>query len=241
VSLSPLADDLEPPIRAGWFGKLPLLGDFATRRLPPEFVDPWDDWLQRSIAASRRQLGERWLDVYLTSPIWRFVLFEEVCGAGAWGGVTMPSVDKVGRYFPLTIVMPVPTGPSVLRWMTGAEAWFDATERLALGTLDEAFTLDHLEQGLAQLAIPREEAPALGAAEIARWWADPSQPLALAAPRAPCGVLADASLEAMASAVTGRTLWWATAQGASTSCVLGYLGLPPENEYAVMMTAMPHD
>ena len=27
-----------PSRQAGWFGKLPSLGDFAQRRLPPEFV-----------------------------------------------------------------------------------------------------------------------------------------------------------------------------------------------------------
>ena len=29
----------------GWYGKLPASGDFATRRLPPSFIEPWDAWL----------------------------------------------------------------------------------------------------------------------------------------------------------------------------------------------------
>ena len=29
----------------GWFGKLPGLGDFASRRLPDTFVAAWDRWL----------------------------------------------------------------------------------------------------------------------------------------------------------------------------------------------------
>jgi type VI secretion system protein ImpM len=217
------------------------LGDFATRRLPPEFVDPWDNWLQRSIAFSKRQLGERWLDIYLTSPIWRFALFEGVCGPGAWAGVVMPSVDKVGRYFPLTIAQPISGEPSVLRWITGGEAWYDAAERLALNTLDEAFVLDDLERGLEQVAHPAVKASLPGAAEIARWWSEPSQPLALVAPGGPCGVFADASLETMGLTGAGRTLWWARPHGESMSCVLGYVGMPPESEYAVMMTALPRD
>ncbi|MCK7582565.1 MAG: TagF domain-containing protein [Chromatiales bacterium] len=35
---------------------------------------PWDDWLQRALAGSRGALGESWLDLYLTSPLWRFIL-----------------------------------------------------------------------------------------------------------------------------------------------------------------------
>ena len=95
----------------GFFGKLPALGDFVERALPAEFVTPWDAWLQRAIAASRASLGEQWLDIYLTSPLWRFVLGAGPCGARAWAGVMMPSVDRVGRYFPLTVAAPLPAGP----------------------------------------------------------------------------------------------------------------------------------
>ena len=28
---------------AGWYGKLPTLGDFASRRLDNDFVDIWDN------------------------------------------------------------------------------------------------------------------------------------------------------------------------------------------------------
>ena len=57
---------------AGWFGKLACLGDFASRRLAPDFTQACDAWLSRCVEASRAQLGERWLETYLTSPLWRF-------------------------------------------------------------------------------------------------------------------------------------------------------------------------
>jgi type VI secretion system protein ImpM len=37
----------------GWFGKLPSLGDFASRRLPDAFVSRWDRWLQGGLARAR--------------------------------------------------------------------------------------------------------------------------------------------------------------------------------------------
>ena len=81
----------------GFYGKVPVLGDFVTQRLPASFVKNWDTWLQNGLSASREELGDNWLDIYLTSPIWRFAMREGACGATAWAGILMPSVDRVGR------------------------------------------------------------------------------------------------------------------------------------------------
>ena len=107
------------------------------RRAPQGFVDAWDAWLSECLHVSRQQLAERWLDLYLTSPVWRFVLAEGICGEGAYAGVMLPSVDRVGRYFPLTIVSPLEPGSCILEAAcdTG-RAWFDAAEALALRALD---------------------------------------------------------------------------------------------------------
>jgi type VI secretion system protein ImpM len=60
-------------MEVGLYGKLPSHGDFLRRRTSDTFVDRWDAWLQRCMAASQSVLGERWLDVYLSSPAWRAV------------------------------------------------------------------------------------------------------------------------------------------------------------------------
>ena len=121
----------------GFYGKLPCRGDFMQRRAPQAFVDTWDAWLSECLHVSREQLAERWLDMYLTSPVWRFVLAEGICGEGAYAGVMLPSVDRVGRYFPLTIVSPLEPGSCILEAACGTgRAWFDAAEELALRALD---------------------------------------------------------------------------------------------------------
>src|SRR5882724_4478562 len=99
---------------AGFYGKLPCKGDFLQRRVTQEFVDTWDAWLQQCLLTSRQSLQERWLDAYLTSPVWRFALAEGVCGSGAYVGVMVPSVDRVGRYFPLTLVAQLNTEDCLL-------------------------------------------------------------------------------------------------------------------------------
>ena len=58
----------------GWYGKLPSLGDFASRRLEADFIEPWDLWLGEGLQAQRDAFGEAWLDAYLDTPGWRFLL-----------------------------------------------------------------------------------------------------------------------------------------------------------------------
>ena len=87
---------------AGFYGKLPARGDFVRAGLPRDFTDPWDDWLQSVIAGSRSLMGEAWLPAFLEAPVWRFTLPPGMCGAQAALGLMLPSVDRAGRYFPLT-------------------------------------------------------------------------------------------------------------------------------------------
>ena len=97
-------------IEVGLYGKLPSHGDFLRRRVSDAFVRVWDEWLQECIAASRSALGERWLDVYLTSPVWRFGADAGAFGPAPVVGLMAPSVDRVGRYFYLTLVAELPEG-----------------------------------------------------------------------------------------------------------------------------------
>jgi len=143
----------------GFFGKTPSLGDFVSRKLPQDFIVPWDAWLQHSITASKQQLDDRWLDVYLTSPIWRFALSPGVCGESAWYGVIIPSVDKVGRYFPFTLAYPGETNHDVLLVVAHLNDWYTQLEDLALQALDDHLVIDDYSEELSQLAFPQSIEP----------------------------------------------------------------------------------
>jgi type VI secretion system protein ImpM len=125
----------------GWYGKLPSHGDFLQRRVPEQFLMVWDDWLQRCIAHTREQLGSAWQQTYLTSPLWRFFLCDGVIGAASFAGVMLPSVDKVGRYFPLTIFTQLPSDlPPMAIAMQGRD-WLRAIETIALSALENEHLL----------------------------------------------------------------------------------------------------
>ena len=138
----------------GFYGKIPSLGDFVSRRLPRSFVDPWETWLREAIASSREQLGDQWLDNYLISPLWRFALSPGICGNDAWVGIVMPSVDRVGRYYPLTLVTRVAAADNLFLLIERSEEWFARMESLALYSLDADFQIDELERQLRSLSFP---------------------------------------------------------------------------------------
>ena len=163
---------------AGFFGKVPSHGDFVARRLPAAFTGPWDAWLQAGLADSRARLGAAWLPTYLNSPIWRFALAAGVCGAQAWGGVMMPSVDRVGRYFPFTIACAT---AGVATTVPGP--WYAAIEELALSALGADFALPQFDAALCVLTpAPLGHAPRRAALDVASaatfWLGDTDAPCA---------------------------------------------------------------
>jgi type VI secretion system protein ImpM len=146
----------------GWYGKIPGTGDFIARRVPASFSEPWDRWLQRALEDSRSRLGARWRDTFLSMPAWRFVLGPGVIGGNAWAGLMVPSVDAVGRFFPLAVACALPSASlDVVATLAGARHWFGEIEAIALEAL-----------------APRADTAAIDAALVkrrfeARWLAVP--------------------------------------------------------------------
>ena len=146
--------DSAPP---GWHGKLPSLGDFASRRLAPGFLATWDTWLASGLQQLRQRDPAGWLAAYLANPTRRFLLMPGVlpgaAGQQAWAGVLMPSVDRVGRYFPFTIAQPLPL-PASTEQMQSLWFWLGRLDELAADALQDDWTVDRLEAELARMAGP---------------------------------------------------------------------------------------
>lgn len=149
-------------MEVGFYGKLPSHGDFLRRRVSDAFVDTWDAWLRECLAASQTALGDRWLDVYLTSPAWRFACAAGACGPLPVMGVVAPSVDQAGRYYPLTLVAELPVEVNLIPAAWGSESFFQRAEAVVIETLaTERVDFDRFDRGvmalqqeLAALAVP---------------------------------------------------------------------------------------
>ena len=139
----------------GFFGKLPGYGDFVERNLPRSFVEGWDLWLQQAMQSSRQMLGEHWLDHYLTAPVWRFALSSGCIDGQAWLGLVLPSVDRVGRYFPLTLAQPLPNSTRISAALCQNPSWFEQLEAIALACLRESPTVEAVVEVLEGLQPPR--------------------------------------------------------------------------------------
>lgn len=135
---------------AGFFGKVPSVGDFVSRRVPVEIQRQWDNWLQQGLSVSQNQLGPDWLDFFLTSPVWHFSCSPGVLGENHWSGVMIPSVDRVGRYFPLTMLAEWPASPALARQIPSAE-WFDQATAIILTALMDPFDMDAFDFALQRL------------------------------------------------------------------------------------------
>lgn len=135
-------------LKFGIYGKLPAHGDFIERNLQSQFIRVWDEWLQRAINDSRELLGDEWLDNYLTSPMWRFSLGQGIIDSNNWIGTLVPSVDSVGRYFPLTIAAQAPANLDPFALMINNANTFEFIEQAALEALQEGLKADELSENL---------------------------------------------------------------------------------------------
>ena len=138
----------------GAYGKMPALGDFFRLGAEREFVTPWDNWLQSTLLAAQSALGAGFQTAYMSAPIWRFALPPSVAGTQGVVGVLMPSVDRVGRRFPLTLLAQTGYGEQApLRNLIWQALVLDKVEALALDALDDAMTREVLGERLALLAL----------------------------------------------------------------------------------------
>jgi type VI secretion system protein ImpM len=230
VPRSALIPETGQPV-AGFFGKLPSRGDFISRHLPKTFLDPWDTWLQTAIAQSRAQLGESWRESYCTSPIWRFALGAGLCGPTAHAGILMPSMDRVGRYYPLAITVPLQSDWPLFVLPSSQEAWFLHAERLALDALEhDELDMDDFSQQVAALGMPPPiDFPTPGTVAGNAWYCPLPEPLDLLQ-----------SSPVLVSYLLHRgfpqhSLWWTTGSNRINRCLLVCAGLPPVASFAALL------
>lgn len=228
----------DAPPGAGCHGKVPALGDFVTRGLPRSVIDPWHAWLEEGVAASQEALGDGWLAAFLTCPVWRFALPAGLCGPWTVAGVLIPSVDKVGRYFPFTLLKPLAGPWPPLALAVAATGWYGAAEQLALTALDRSAGTTRVEAGLAQLpelggppadaglCLPQAD-PLLGRATGGRLLAGAPELLGFA-----CA--ADVSLR-LDGVLGSHALWWTDGSDRVPAGVLASAGLPKPGAFTALL------
>jgi type VI secretion system protein ImpM len=218
---------------AGLYGKLPAKRDFVAANTPRRFLEVFEPWLQGGVAASRQILGEAWRDAYLSAPIWRFWLGANICGEAVLGAF-MPSIDGVGRYFPLTILVGEGAGVLPPPELEPNTDWFDAVEAILLDALLPERDFDSIATAVAGLEEPAQSPPETslagmtllsGGAVLVRDFGDE---LALA--------LRAARRFGHRQTFAGQTFWWTIGGEGFAPTALIETGLPAPARFAEMLT-----
>jgi type VI secretion system protein ImpM len=159
----------------GFCGKIPTRGDFVGGGLPRSFTDPWDDWMQRMLATTRAMLGEGWVPTWLEGPVWRFALAPGLCGPNTVLGLWLPSVDRIGRYFPLTLAATA-AGADLPELVAKAGGFLAAAETAGREALADDLPPEALARQIAAaIAAPQADPgvdPRHFPAAAGLWWSE---------------------------------------------------------------------
>lgn len=85
-----------------WYGKLPSAADFVGRRMPHVIESEWDTWIRSGMDKLRHDGGHKWHERFVQCPVWFFICPLQTGKLAA--GAIAPSIDRVGRYYPITVM-----------------------------------------------------------------------------------------------------------------------------------------
>jgi len=127
----------------GVFGKIPRRGDFISMGLPRTLTDRLEAWVKFGLGHAAKTA--QWEKAYFSSPIWQFTAAAKFWDNSPWSGLIVPSVDSIGRKFPLIIAAPVSAVSK--EWLANAQA-------IALQALTpDDFSFDHWKSQLSALKV----------------------------------------------------------------------------------------
>jgi type VI secretion system protein ImpM len=204
----------------GYMGKVPNRGDFITHDVQPALRDLLFEWCQATMAVSREQLGNKWLDAYLTSPIWHFGAGPGVIADEGVIGTLIPSVDRVGRHFPFVVLAGF-NGTALEAWRQ--PEWSSALEECVLAVLDDDWNEDAWQQRLATIEVP-------ATAPCRLHWPTGEGNLMI-----PGAARESDWLRALLERNAGMAIWWTQGAAYVEPATLLAEGLPKVGQFAAML------
>ncbi len=133
----------------GFYGKLPAVGDFVQRNLATATIASVDAWLQKGMYLLGQQ-GQTFEDRYMVSHVGFFVLPAQLWADQPVAGFIMPSVDRVGRLFPLVFLQSYAGGQPIDLGALSSE--LERASSIAVNALQQRLGPDELYQRLLATA-----------------------------------------------------------------------------------------
>jgi type VI secretion system ImpM family protein len=103
------------PVNVAVFGKTPRMGDFLRVGSGGPAGEALEQWVEQGLGLAEAKRGGAWPGIYSSGATYAFVFRPPRASAGkeALVGVIKPSVDAVGRRFPLVVYAPAMPRASV--------------------------------------------------------------------------------------------------------------------------------
>ena len=222
----------------GYYGKLPITGDFINRDLSHHFVHRWDNWLHDNLSFYKQHYQDAWLQYYLNSPVWRFLLLPSTIDNNAYIGIMGPSVDSVGRYFPMTIAAPVkvrqisplfsPAFQTVYSELEGVFfQYLNSTQNASVASFHQE--LQDISTTFQQLLNAIQADPLPGSLDSHRFVISDQSDIA--------GAVSSLWLMQLVETHAGKTLWWSNGSNSIEPSILVNNSLPDKHQFIEMFSA----
>lgn len=157
----------------GVFGKLPASGDFVSLGMDHGLRERVDDWLSRGmLALASAPDGLRY---YAAAPTWCALIAADLLAEVELGLVLAPSADRVGRDFPLSVLIQPEVGESKRAFAARVQSVADALARSQQARSSaQALRRELIEA--ASRGSPLELPPSSRSEDVSLWW--PAHPAA---------------------------------------------------------------
>ncbi|RWR03466.1 hypothetical protein ED28_00320 [[Pantoea] beijingensis] len=141
----------------GWYGKLPVTGDFLQQRLTEHIVTGWANWFQQGLTHWHHHTAASTTE-FLRAPVWNFILPLTPGVQRVQMGCLLPSCDRIGRAWPLLALCSFPLAD----WFPGQLAlsgdWYQKLGGILLKGVRERQSPTELEANLIALTpLPTRE------------------------------------------------------------------------------------
>ena len=216
------------------FGKTPVKRDFIAPGVPRAFLDLWEPWMQAGLSSSKHSLNAEWQPRFLTAPLWRFWLGPALSGATTVGAF-MPSLDGIGRYYPLTVLAMPGAGEAFAPPDADLhESWFEMAESFLLSTLEADATYDDIQARLTALPEPRPYQALGGEERLIRV----GEHCRFAAPENGVSTVLFQQFRSAdwLTIHAGRSYWWTQGGEGFPVQALAAAGMPPPEAFAGLLT-----
>ena len=214
-------------MQIGLFGKIPAKGDFLTRNVPPEVLQFWEGWLEKVVGGAKHHLGGNWHNTYMAAPVWRFWIGDTVFGHPV-AGVLSPAVDRVGRQFPITLILSGAGGqhPASPLAGDGNEQWYATLDQACLAALAEGFNGD-VDALIKQIPMPNGPVQAQAEDRRQAFFAYGESGLG--------PMLQDVRDHDHQLSTQGRSYWWTAGNAYVGPAIIALNGMPDAAGFAAML------